>query len=73
MIDFAHAVPVDGDGEDGQGPATAPGDQGYLYGLKNVRRGRVIPFFMLFFLVFLVGVGSVLLGNILYLLKGLMC
>lgn len=37
MIDFAHAVPVDGDGEDGKGAATAPGDPGYLYGLKNVR------------------------------------
>lgn len=36
MIDFAHAVPVDGDGEDGTGPATAPGDTGYLHGLSNV-------------------------------------
>lgn len=36
MIDFAHAVPVDGDGEDGKGAATAPGDPGYLYGLKNL-------------------------------------
>lgn len=37
MIDFAHAVPVDGDGADGEGPAEAPGDRGYLYGAKNVR------------------------------------
>lgn len=36
MIDFAHAVPVDGDGELGEGPAEAPGDKGYLYGAKNV-------------------------------------
>lgn len=36
MIDFAHAVPVDGDGELGEGPAEAPGDKGYLYGVMNV-------------------------------------
>lgn len=40
MIDFAHAVPVDGDGELGEGPAQAPGDEGYLYGIKNVSRSR---------------------------------
>eukprot|EP00752_Nemacystus_decipiens_P003385 g3132.t1 len=36
MIDFAHAVPVDGDGELGEGPAEAPGDKGYLYGANNL-------------------------------------
>lgn len=36
MIDFAHAVPVDGDGELGEGPAEAPADKGYLYGATNV-------------------------------------
>lgn len=36
MIDFAHAVPVDGEGPNGKGPAEAPGDEGYLYGLNNV-------------------------------------
>lgn len=40
MIDFAHAVPVDGDGELGEGPAEAPGDKGYLYGANNVRMIR---------------------------------
>ncbi|CAM9467343.1 unnamed protein product [Scytosiphon promiscuus] len=36
MIDFAHAVPVDGDGELGEGPAEAPADKGYLYGASNL-------------------------------------
>ena len=36
MIDFAHAVPMDGDGEQGEGPAEAPADKGYLYGAYNV-------------------------------------
>lgn len=39
MIDFAHAVPVDGDGELGEGPAEAPADKGYLYGASNVSFG----------------------------------
>ena len=36
MIDFAHAIPMDGDGEQGEGPAEAPADKGYLYGANNV-------------------------------------
>lgn len=36
MIDFAHAVPVDGQGQNGEGPAEAPADEGYLHGLNNV-------------------------------------